>query len=346
MEKRKNKMKKFRVAVLANLKKNAPLVYGKKSDIWMELDSESTISSIIKALEDEGHKATFFEGNINIVDSLPKYKPDICFNICEGHFGDSRTAQIPALLDMLRIPYTGSNVLAQARGLNKRFTKIIWLASGLPTTSYLEAYSINDIEIDKLNFPLFVKPVREGTGMGVSSTSIVKNIDELSKKISEVNEEFDEPALIEPFLAGNEYTVGVIGNIPNQYVFPPIEIEVNYLEDNKGVYGAALKTTDKVMFPAKLDNAFAYKLQKLALDAHNVLGAFDVSRVDIRCDINNTPFLLEINLTPGLVKGFSDLAVAADSVRDYQWLVNTILYFACQRYGLDTPLIDLPSRFK
>ena len=187
-------MKKLRVAVLANLKKNAPLAIGKKTDVWMELDSESTITSIIRALKDEGHIATFFEGNIDIVDHLPKYKPDICFNICEGHYGDSRTAQIPALLDMLGIPYTGSGVLAQARGLNKRLSKLIWLASGLPTTPYIEAKSITDIDTRLLDFQLFVKTVRAGTVMGVSLTSIVTNIDELSRLFSEITVEFEETA--------------------------------------------------------------------------------------------------------------------------------------------------------
>jgi D-alanine-D-alanine ligase len=336
-------MKSLNVAVLANLKINAPPAIGKNSDIWMELDSETTINTIIEALESEGHRATFIEANLDIVNVLPKLKPDICFNIAEGHFGDSRTAQVPALLDMLRIPYTGSGVLAQSRGLNKRMTKVVWLAFGLPTTEYVEANSEEDLEDQDFNYPLFVKPVREGTGMGVSASSIVNNFSELKRKVSELVAEFDEPALIEPFLSGNEYTVGVIGNKPEQYVFPPIEIEVDFLSDEKGVYGAALKTTDKVMKPAHLEPSFITTLRELALDAHNVLGANDVSRVDIRCDENNQPFLLEINLTPGLVKGFSDLAVAAETVKSYEWLINTILYLGCQRYGIETPPIEFPD---
>lgn len=336
-------MTSFRVAVLANLKKNAPPSIGKNSDIWMELDSETTINSIIEALEKEGHNAIFIEANTEIINVLPKLNPDICFNISEGHYGDSRTAQVPAILDMLRIPYTGSGVLAQSRGLNKRMTKVVWMAYGLPTPNYFEARTVNDLKGNDFSFPLFVKPIREGTGMGISGTSIVKNYSELIKKVTELIDEFDEPALVEQFLSGDEYTVGVIGNKPKQYVFPPISIEVDYLSGEEGVYGAALKTTDKVMNPAKLDPIFKRKLQQLALDAHNALEANDVSRIDIRCDENNDPYLLEINLTPGLVKGFSDLAVAAESVRSYEWLINTILYLGCQRYGLETPPIHFPE---
>src|SRR5690606_208867 len=109
----------MRVAVLANLKKNAPTWEGMSADQWDDLDSEKTIESIMAALRTRGHEVTFLEGNVGLVESLPKLKPDICFNICEGHFGDAREAQVPAILEMLRIPYTRSRVMTLAPALDK-----------------------------------------------------------------------------------------------------------------------------------------------------------------------------------------------------------------------------------
>src|SRR5215475_8542375 len=97
----------YHVAILANLKKNAPKVPGQPPDAWADLDSEKTIDSLANALREGGHEVTFLEANVDLLDSLRQYKPDICFNIAEGHYGDSREAQIPALLELLRIPYTG-----------------------------------------------------------------------------------------------------------------------------------------------------------------------------------------------------------------------------------------------
>src|SRR5512144_2368177 len=107
-------MKKFRVALLANLKDNAPKFEGMAEDQWDDLDSEKTVNALVNAIIAGGNSCEFLEGNIGLVNSLEKFKPDICFNICEGNFGDAREAQVPALLEMLRIPYTGSKVLTLA----------------------------------------------------------------------------------------------------------------------------------------------------------------------------------------------------------------------------------------
>jgi D-alanine-D-alanine ligase len=118
-------MKRFKVAVLANLKKNAPKFGGMPADMWDDLDSESTVQALVEAIRSGGHEAEFLEGNYTLLDNIRAFRPDICFNICEGHFGDAREAQIPALLEMLRIPYTGSKVLALSLALDKPMTKRI-----------------------------------------------------------------------------------------------------------------------------------------------------------------------------------------------------------------------------
>ena len=179
-------MKKFKIAVLANLKKNAPHWDGMPEDQWDDLDSEKTINAIQEALRSNGHSSEFFEGDLTLMTELPKYKPDICFNICEGHFGDSREAQVPALLEMLRIPYTGSRLFTLALALDKPMTKRILWWHELPTPAFQEFDRADEPLNDDLRFPLFVKPSREGTSMGVSAKSIVHTEEELRDRKSVV----------------------------------------------------------------------------------------------------------------------------------------------------------------
>ena len=124
------------IAVLANLKRNAPKYAGMPDDAWDDLDSDITVDAIVSALEAGGHRATFLEGNLSLIETLPALKPDICFNICEGHWGDSREAHVPALLEMLRIPYTASGVMTLALTLDKPMTKRVLAFHGLPTPAF------------------------------------------------------------------------------------------------------------------------------------------------------------------------------------------------------------------
>src|SRR4030065_289077 len=159
-------MKKYRFALLANLKKNAPQFEGMAEDQWDDLDSEKTVNALVEAIYAGGHKCEFFEGDISLFDTLAKYKPDICFNICEGHFGDAREAQVPAILEMMRIPYTGSKVLTLALALDKPMTKRVLTYHDLPTPPFQSFERVDEPLAEDMHFPMFVKPSREGTGMG------------------------------------------------------------------------------------------------------------------------------------------------------------------------------------
>ncbi|HVO41282.1 MAG TPA: hypothetical protein VMT34_01605 [Aggregatilineales bacterium] len=339
----------YHVAVLANLKKNAPKLTEDHPDAWADLDSDKTVSALCKTIEEAGHRATFLEANVTLLDKLRELKPDICFNIAEGHYGDSREAQVPALLELLRIPYTGSRVLTQAISLDKVMTKRVWQSFGLRTSPFQAFTRVDEPLNPDLRFPLFVKPAREGTGMGVTAKSIAENDTELREQVDLVIRRYRQPALVERFLAGRELTVGIIGNPPNQYVFPPIELDTREIApDDRGLYTHHVKAHfDEISYlrPAKLKPGMLAEVQKLALDAHNAIESLDVSRVDIRCDENDTPYLLEINTLPGMSPGFSDLAVAADMIdMGYSWLVHTILNLACHRFGLPAPEVVLPKR--
>lgn len=355
----------MRVAVLANLQKNAPSWPGMPEDRWDDLDSEETIEAIVSALEAGGHQAAFLEGDLSIVEKLPKHKPDICFNICEGHWGDSREAQVPAILEMLRIPYTGSGPLTLALALDKPMTKrALWYHS-LPTPSFQTFERPNEPLDPDMKYPLFVKPSREGTGMGVTAESIVYDETQLRAQLRQQLETYKQPILVEHFIEGREVTVGLVGNLTGPvarrlpddhdaprisrglHFFPPLEVDMSrYPDEEAGVYTSRIKTDLVHSFhyicPAQLPQELVEELNWLAAATFRVTGSFDVGRVDFRLDSHNhnKPYILEINPLPGLNPGYSDLPLEA--LADgwtFEQLVNRILEEALHRYGLgEAPL--------
>lgn len=352
-------MKKFRVALLANLKSNAPRWEGMEPDQWDDLDSEKTVNALVEAIRSGGHSCEFLEGNQYVVDELQKFQPDICFNICEGHFGDSREAQIPALLEMLRIPYTGSRVLALALALDKPMTKRILFWHELPTPAFQTFERVEEPLHDDMKFPLFVKPSREGTGMGVSARSVVNSETELREQIGYIINKYKQTALVEHFIEGREVTVGMVGNLVGPVArrmpepstspriqsglrfFPPMEVDLKPFLESDAVYSNRLKVAlaDQLDYlcPAPLDDEMVDELNWLAAACFRVLGGLDVSRVDFRLDANDNwkPYILEINPLPGLSPGISDIVIeaAAEGIGHTE-LVNMILDTALRRYGM------------
>lgn len=348
------------VALLANLKKNAPKWEGMSPDYWDDLDSEETIADITAALESGGHRVTFLEGNASLYDRLREVQPDICFNICEGHFGDSREAQVPALLEMLRIPYTGSRVLTLALTLDKPMTKRVLTYHNLPTPAFQVFERLTEQLDPDMAFPLFVKPSREGTGMGVTAESIVHNEEQLQTQLRRLFERYDQPVLVEQFIEGREVTVGVVGNLTSPvawripeneeaprisrglHFFPPLEVDMSrYPEEEAGIYTSRIKTELVHEFhylcPAPLEPELVEELNWLTAATFRITGCLDVARVDFRLDAsnNNKPYILEINPLPGLNRGYSDLCLEAQADGwQYEELVNRILDEAIERQGL------------
>jgi D-alanine-D-alanine ligase len=348
------------VAVLANLKKNAPQWPGMMPDQWDDLDAEETIQEIIKALEWGGHRATFLEGDESLLDSVRQVKPDICFNICEGHFGDSREAQVPAILEMLRMPYTGSRVLTMALALDKPMTKRVLAYHGLPTPDF-QVFERWDEPLDPgMRFPLFVKPSREGTGMGVTAESIVRDEGELRAQLRRTLGRYGQPALAERFIEGREVTVGVVGNltapvawrVPQDeeaarvyrglHFLPPLEVNLEaYPAEEGGIYSNRMKTEWAHEFqyhcPAPLSPELVRELEWLTAAVFRITGCLDVARVDFRLEATNghRPYILEINTLPGLGRGYSDLCLEAEAEgMSYEQLINRILDEAVERYRL------------
>ena len=367
-------MPSFRVALLYNLKHNAIPEPGAPLDALAEYDSIETAQALEDALRAGGHQVIPLEGDKTLVDTIRQADPDIAFNICEGHRGDARESQVPALLEMLGIPYTGSQVLAQAISLDKAIAKRVWRDCGLPTAPFQVFHRVDEPLDGRLAFPLFVKPVREGSGMGVNSHSVVHDEDELREQVSWVIRTYRQSALVEAYLPGREFTVGLIGNVmaagerpwngsltgsgPRLYddqgfhLFPVLEID-SKVGAGQGLYNAEAKSyypgeggAPLYLCPADIPVGLEAELKRLAIATFEAIGALDLARVDFRLGADEQPYLMEINTLPGLNPTVSDLCIMARAEGiHYTDLINEILNLAIDRYGLVWDL-GFSSRFR
>ena len=349
-------MRPLQVALLYNLKKNAPHAPGEPVDAAAELDSEDTARALQQALEAGGHHVTPLEGDTNLYPTLQRLRDwiDIAFNICEGHRGDSRESQVPAMLEMLGIPYTAAKVLGHALSLDKAIAKRIWLSHGLPTAAFQVFERADEPLQPSLSFPLFAKPLGEGTAKGISADSVVHNKQQLQQRVDWLIQAYHEPALVETYLPGREFTVGLLGNalapgqkpLPDLYddsgfhVFPVLEIDTSPVADEaRGIYTGHIKSDTPLainyLCPAPIKPALERKLKRLAVEAFLAIQGLDVSRVDFRLDERGRPHILEINTLPGMNPEISDLCIMARAGgMPYVQMVNEILRLAARRYGL------------
>lgn len=348
-------MSGLRVALLYNLKHNAPMDAGAPPDALAEYDSVETVQAIEDALLSRGHQVIPLEADITLPDSIRQANPDICFNIAEGHHGDGRESHVPALLEMLDIPYTGSKVVAHALSLDKAAAKHVWHDLGLPTAAFQVCRRGDERLAPRLSFPLFVKPVREGTGMGINGQSVVHDEVELREQVRWVIQTYRQPALVEPYLPGREFTVGLIGNTPAPgerrwnglydeqgfHLFPVLEIDPT-TGTGHGLYNAEAKSytpgeegAPAYLCPADIPATLEAELQRLAVMAFESIGALDVGRADFRLGSDDQPYLLEINTLPGLNPVVSDLCIMARTEGIHHTvLINEILNLAVERYRL------------
>jgi D-alanine-D-alanine ligase len=258
----------------------------------------------------------------------------------------------------LGIPYTASRVLANALSLDKTQTKRIWQSLGLPTAHFQEFHASTDVLHPTLRYPMFVKPAREGTGMGMGLDSIVYDETTLREQVAWVIETYQQPALVEEFLSGREFTVGFIGNRGTKrpfpynpdgyYFFHVLELGTQN-SVSPGVYGYDAKSlaldengAPDYLCPADIPHNLRHRLYTLTRHAAEAIGVCDVSRVDFRLDDEGEPYLLEINTLPGLNPAVSDLCIMAraDDI-PYQTLITEILYLAAERFGLLLPELAL-----
>jgi D-alanine-D-alanine ligase len=334
------------IGLLYNLGKYDPLEDGEPPDAHAELDCETTVLAEAEALRWGGHEVVFIEANENAFELLKHSNIDLAFNVSEGLRGESRESQIPAMLEMLGIPYTCSKVLGLALSLNKPMAKRIFSYHGIPTPKFKVFSEGDPIDDTGLTYPLFVKPACEGSSMGVSPNSLVKDFRELEQQVQSITRFYRQEALVEEFIDGREFTVGMVGN-EDPVVFPIMEVTFDHCpEGHHNIYSRQYKVEwDDLSYfpcPARLTQEEEQLLKQTAVAAYHSLECKDVGRVDFRMK-DGIPYCIEINPLPGLQPGFSDLPRIAEAGGvSYNELINMIVDAALVRYGL----LDLRAKVR
>lgn len=329
----------MKVALTYNLKKKDS---NKPEDYFSEYDKLTTINAIAAALESRGHSISLLD--IEIIDLISYFRNnpvDIVFNIAEGRIAQFRESEIPALLDILGIPYTGSDTLSLAIALDKAMAKKIFLSEGINTPKFQLFIKGNETLNPQLNFPLIVKPNREGSSKGIGISSVVDNREDLYEQIKKVINQYGREVLVEEFIEGKELTVGIMQNGKIK-VLPILEIDFSTAKKSGEYFyswrmkeyqgDVELGLTPTFYCPARLDKDTEKKVRDIAKRAHTSIGCLDISRVDIRLSKDNIPYVLEVNPLPGLDPEESNFTMMAKAAGfRYEDLIETILLAALER---------------
>jgi len=328
---------KLRVGITYNLKRDFSQRENQPIDLLEEFDSEETIDAIREVLESEGHEVIKLGGDTGLIDRVRQTPVDIVFNIAEGLEGRNREAHIPALLEFLNIPYTGSDPLTLSLTLDKAMAKRIVMSQNIPTPRFKKVEKMEDLDGLDLHYPLFVKLCYEGSSKGVRLDSKILDPPSLREKTRGLLKTYGSPLLVEEFVKGPEFTVGVLGN-ENPSVLGVMQIEIKGSPPGESVYSLEIKREweEKVRYhcPPLIDHNLLKKIEEVALRSYRALECRDVSRVDIRVGEDHIPYFLEINPLPGLSPVYGDLVIMAKGMGwDYAGLVKTIFHHALKRYG-------------
>ena len=300
-----------------------------------EFDKEETIVAIESTLAELRYN-TIRIGNIwDLVKRLIDGETwDLVFNIAEGMFGIGREAQVPALLDAYNIPYVFSDPLVLALTLHKGMTKHVIRDLGVPTPDFAEINTEADISKIRLPFPLFVKPVAEGTGKGINASSLIRSEDELYSMSAYLLKTFNQPVLVETYLPGREFTVGIIGTGAGARAIGTVEVILrSHAEENVYSYENKEHYEVNVVYEPVFGEVKA-KVEEVALAAWRGLGCMDAGRVNLREDSNGVPNFMEVNPLAGINPICSDLPILSRLHGiDYKQLMSMIMDQAIARLG-------------
>jgi len=305
-------------------------------DAFEEYDSLETVEAIGAAIQAKGHTAVKLGGGKDFLTHILKEKVDFVFNISEGRGNyRGREAQVPSVLEMLGIPYSGSDPQCLAVCLDKHLTKKIVSLEGVCTPKWTVLSSDEAVDWDVLPYPAFVKPVWEGSSKGIRLNSLVRNPKQMRQVIHDLVNLYHQPILVEEFIAGEEITVGMVGN-KNPDIVGIMRV-VPRKKDGDFVYSLEIKRDYEKLVdyecPANLENKTLQKIQEFSLKAFESLECRDFARLDYRIDKNGTPYFLEINPLAGLNPRSSDLIIMAKLVGiSYNDLIGSILDAALRRY--------------
>lgn len=323
-----------------DLKDNVPQPQSKLEDALEEYDSMETVEAIARAIEAEHHSVIKLGGGRDFLNNVLSTKVDLVFNIAEG-LGNyrSREAQVPSVLEMLGVPYSGSDPLSLAVSLEKPLAKKLVALSGVATPRW---QVVNDMsqwkEADWSQFPLpaFVKPAHEGSSKGIRITSRLENPQQLKEAVARLLEHYQQPVMVEEFISGEEVTVGVVGNSPPKIV--GIMRVVPRKKTDCFIYSLEVKRDWEALLtyecPALLGQGVLQDITDSSLKAFEALGCRDFARMDFRISPDGTPYFLEVNPLPGLNPKSGDLPIMAGKMGwTYQSLISAILKAALQRYS-------------
>jgi len=308
-------------------------------DANAEFDHPSTINVIISAIESRGFKVKRIGNVSHLLEKIDNLGVDIVFNISEGLHGRNRESQVPIVLEMAGIPFVGADALTLGLTLDKVMAKKIFIAEGIPTPKFFEIKTIDTlVNTDHLKFPLIVKPRFEGSSKGLSDNSRVKNKKELKKQVEYIVTTYKQPALIEEFISGQEFTVAIVGN-DHPEVMPAVQIKIDgRLKLNDKFYTFARIRSNRLEYicPAHIDQDLEKRISELALKTYNAVECRDFGRVDFRVDNEGKPYVLEINPLPSLSTGDVFMVVAKAIGISYQEMIGKILNSALERYNLNS----------
>jgi D-alanine-D-alanine ligase len=312
-------------------------------DLYAEWDEPATIDAVERALRPLG-EVVRLEAVADFPRRLIDARPDFVFNVAEGLFGVNREAHVPAICEFLGIPYSASDPLTLALALHKGRAKEAFQSRGVPTPPFILARTLADARACALTFPVFAKPAFEGSGKGVSTRSVCQNRKELVKQVEYLLSTYQEPVLIETYLPGAEFTVAIMGNGKEARCLPIVGMRFNELpEGAPPIYGYEAKwiwdrpddPLEIFECPAKVPARLATQIRSVALGAYQARECRDWCRVDIRCDADGTPNVVELNPLPGILPNPKDNSCFPKAARaagmSYDEMIRTVADIAWRR---------------
>lgn len=298
------------------------LIYNKPKEITeeeKELDprsyrqSEIIASQIKKALEVKGHQVIMIPASLNLLQDIQSIGHlDVIFNSCTGINSKKEQANVVGMLELLDIPFVGSTLTTQVTSLNKEFAKATFRAAGVPVSPFQTFYSADTPLAEDLEFPLFVKPVREGSAVGITDKSFVQNETELREQVQNILDDFNQPALVEGYLPGREFSVGVIGT-EHPEILPILEVKAPENGNGVKIQTVDIKAQNGVTrdVPADISLDLQNEIEKNVLDAYNSLECTEYARVDVKLDADGIPNIIELNAIPALEVGYAHYPLMA-----------------------------------
>ncbi len=331
-------MKKKIIGLTFDLKTDYTFQAGDPPDANAEFDHPSTIDVIAKAIGSQGYQVKRIGNVSSLIETMDDLGVDMVFNISEGQTGRNRESQVPMLLEMKGIPCVGADALTLSLTLDKIMAKRVFIAENIPTPKFFEVKNLDALAgTDHMRFPLIVKPRCEGSSKGMSESSRVQTMEELRRQAEYIIQTYKQPALVEEFIAGQEFTVAVVGNDPPE-ALPVVQIKIDgKLKLNDKFYTFSRVASDKLEYicPARIPATLRERLMQLALQTYEAVECRDFGRVDFRVDNDGNPYVLEINPLPSLSTADVFPLVAREVGLTYEAILGRIIESAWKRYQLN-----------